>query len=160
MLLSKVNSRTPRLPLPEHELRAAVEDGKIGYATAMGETNTQGGWRENKIKGGILMEVPSGEIVTRGPTVMKGYLNRPEETAEALRGGWFHTGDMGRIEDAVTAYRDALGAPLAPRGAGERPRPARRSGGTRCVRAGRRRRRTCAAARARGGRLPHPTGPH
>ncbi len=36
-----------------------------------------------------------GEIVARGPTVMKGYLNRPEETAEALRGGWFHTGDMG-----------------------------------------------------------------
>jgi acyl-CoA synthetase (AMP-forming)/AMP-acid ligase II len=39
-----------------------------------------------------------GEIVARGPTVMKGYLNRPEETAAALRGGWFHTGDMGYFD--------------------------------------------------------------
>ncbi|MEM7774083.1 MAG: AMP-binding protein [Pseudomonadota bacterium] len=40
-----------------------------------------------------------GEIVARGPTVMKGYVNRPEETAEALRGGWFHTGDMGYFDE-------------------------------------------------------------
>ena len=39
-----------------------------------------------------------GEIVIRGHNVMKGYLNRPEATAEALRGGWFHTGDMARID--------------------------------------------------------------
>ena len=44
----------------------AIEDGEIGYVTAMGETNTQGGWRENKVSGGILIEVESGEIVTRG----------------------------------------------------------------------------------------------
>ncbi len=45
-----------------------------------------------------------GEIVTRGPTVMKGYLNRPDETAEALRGGWFHTGDMGRFDSEGLLY--------------------------------------------------------
>ena len=39
-----------------------------------------------------------GEIVARGPNVMKGYLNRPEETAQALRGGWYHTGDLGRAD--------------------------------------------------------------
>jgi len=36
-----------------------------------------------------------GEVVIRGPNVMKGYYKRPQETAEALRGGWFHTGDIG-----------------------------------------------------------------
>jgi long-chain acyl-CoA synthetase len=39
-----------------------------------------------------------GEIVIRGPNVMKGYFGRPQETAEALRGGWFHTGDVGRMD--------------------------------------------------------------
>jgi long-chain acyl-CoA synthetase len=40
-----------------------------------------------------------GEIVARGPNVMQGYLNRPVETAEALRGGWYHTGDLGRVDE-------------------------------------------------------------
>jgi long-chain acyl-CoA synthetase len=39
-----------------------------------------------------------GEVVARGPNVMKGYYGRPAETAEALRGGWFHTGDIGVID--------------------------------------------------------------
>jgi acyl-CoA synthetase (AMP-forming)/AMP-acid ligase II len=42
-----------------------------------------------------------GEVVVRGPNVMKGYWNRPEATAEAIRNGWFHTGDI--------ATRDADG---------------------------------------------------
>ena len=47
-------------------------------------------------------EVPIGEIgeiVARGEAVMTGYWNRPEETAEALRGGWMHTGDVGRMDE-------------------------------------------------------------
>ncbi len=39
-----------------------------------------------------------GEVLTRGPHVMQGYWNRPEVTADALRGGWFHTGDMGYLD--------------------------------------------------------------
>jgi long-chain acyl-CoA synthetase len=40
-----------------------------------------------------------GEIVVRGPNVMKGYWNRPQETEEAFRNGWFHTGDLGKIDE-------------------------------------------------------------
>ena len=40
-----------------------------------------------------------GEVVVRGPNVMRGYLGRPDETADVLRGGWLHTGDVGRFDD-------------------------------------------------------------
>ncbi|MDQ6777920.1 MAG: long-chain fatty acid--CoA ligase [Actinomycetota bacterium] len=40
-----------------------------------------------------------GEIVVRGHNVMKGYWNRPEATAEAIREGWFHTGDMAKVDE-------------------------------------------------------------
>jgi long-chain acyl-CoA synthetase len=40
-----------------------------------------------------------GEVVVRGPNVMRGYLRRPEESGLVLRGGWLHTGDVGQFDD-------------------------------------------------------------
>lgn len=40
----------------------------------------------------------AGELLIRGPQVMQGYHNQPEETEEALRGGWLHTGDIARMD--------------------------------------------------------------
>jgi long-chain acyl-CoA synthetase len=40
-----------------------------------------------------------GEIIIRGHNIMKGYYKRPEATAAAIRGGWFHSGDIGRFDE-------------------------------------------------------------
>ncbi len=68
----KIGSVGPAIP--EVELRILDEEGK---ALPVGQV---------------------GEIVARGPNVMKGYFNRPEETAAVLRDGWYHTGDLGRVD--------------------------------------------------------------
>lgn len=45
-----------------------------------------------------------GQVLARGPMVMKGYWNLPELTEAALRGGWMHTGDAGTMDDAGFLY--------------------------------------------------------
>jgi long-chain acyl-CoA synthetase len=48
-------------------------------------------------------EMPRGEIgelAVRGPTVMRGYWNRPEQTAEVVRDGWYYSGDLGYMDNA------------------------------------------------------------
>jgi len=61
-----------------------VEPGRVGTAIS-----------------GIEMKLgENDEIVVRGPNVFQGYWNRPQETAKALRDGWFHTGDQGEVDAA------------------------------------------------------------
>ena len=45
-----------------------------------------------------------GEIIARGPQLMRGYWNLPDESAEALKGGWMHTGDAGVMDDEGYIY--------------------------------------------------------
>jgi len=52
-------------------------------------------------------DVPTGEIgeiVVRGPNVMKGYIGQPQQTEAVLQGDWLHTGDMGKIDENGTLY--------------------------------------------------------
>ena len=54
-----------------------------------------------------MNDVPQGEvgeIVYRGPLVMRGYWNKPEETAAAFEGGWFHSGDLVRADEDGYMY--------------------------------------------------------
>jgi len=60
-------------------------------------------------------DVPSGrvgEIVVGGPTVMAGFLGRPRETERFLRDGWFHTGDLGHLDQEGFLHFDGRSLPI------------------------------------------------
>ena len=82
----------------------------------------------------------AGEVLIAGPNVMRGYLNRPEETAKTVVDGWLHTGDIGRLDEdgylvLVDRAKDMIirgGENIYPEGdRGRRLRVARRRGGRR-----------------------------
>ena len=64
-------------------------------------------WMEIKVVGEDDNELPQGqvgEIVIRGWVVMEGYYKDPEATAEVIRNGWFHSGDLGRFDEEGFLY--------------------------------------------------------
>ena len=50
-------------------------------------------------RGELVTDGSPGEVVVKGPTVMRGYLNRPDDTAKAIIDGWLHTGDIGSLDE-------------------------------------------------------------
>jgi len=86
---------------PEYHTREAVEAGRAraaGRSVPTCEIRVVGTDDHEVARGTV------GEIVIRGPVVMKGYWKNPELTREVLRGGWLHTGDAGYMDAAGFIY--------------------------------------------------------
>ena len=113
-------------PIPQDLLSRALEIFGCSFIQGYGLTETTGAVTllaaEDHVRGGERLrscgqpmeniatrvvdaagaECPTGEVgevIIRGPTVMKGYWNRPEATSESIRNGWFHSGDAGYLDE-------------------------------------------------------------
>jgi long-chain acyl-CoA synthetase len=84
---------TETSPFASYNHEWALRPGSVGTPIEMVEMRVVDAEDQDEAPG------EWGEIVIRGPNVMLGYWNRPEETAAALRGGWFHTGDIGYLDE-------------------------------------------------------------
>jgi fatty-acyl-CoA synthase len=78
-------------------------DGSIGQEYFLVESQLQ------DLDGNAVAAGELGEICVRGPSLMTGYYGQPEQTAEAMRGGWLHTGDLATQDERGYYYfRDRL----------------------------------------------------
>lgn len=53
---------------------------------------------------GVEVRIEDGEVIAKGPNVMKGYLNQPDKTMDVVRDGWFYTGDLGTLDSEGYLY--------------------------------------------------------
>ncbi len=86
------------------EHREALASGNYDRLKAAGRPVTGVDMRIVDADGGEVAPGGAGEVAVRGPNVAAGYHNRPEETAAAFRNGWFHTGDIGRMDEEGFMY--------------------------------------------------------
>ena len=77
--------------------KAQIRDGPSGSAPSVRRQSVVS-LRITDVSGNVLPLGQAGEIEVKGATVMLGYWNNPEADAEALRGGWLRTGDIGRLD--------------------------------------------------------------
>jgi len=91
---------TLTLPEDSHELTSTTV-GQPKWAGVAGVAELAGALTEYRAvdptNGSFLPEGSEGELVSRGPTNMLGFWNKPEQTAGALRDGWVYSGDLGRV---------------------------------------------------------------
>lgn len=78
---------------------AALESGDYEILKAAGRPLVGIDMRIVDDDGNDVPTGADGEVVVRGPNVTVGYLNRPEENERAFRDGWFHTGDIGKMDE-------------------------------------------------------------
>ncbi|MEM8985097.1 MAG: long-chain-fatty-acid--CoA ligase [Pseudomonadota bacterium] len=91
------------LPPEDHSPQAGNRLKSAGFAGAGVEV------RVVDPSGEVCATEQSGEIIIRSPTLMSGYWKKPEETAAVIKDGWFHTGDIGFLdEDGYVFLRDRL----------------------------------------------------
>jgi len=90
------------LGMTEHE--QAVRNGDLALLKSVGRPLPGVDMRIIDESGRPLPVGTPGEVAVRAPNVAKGYLKRPEATAEAFRDGWFRTGDIGRVDERGYLY--------------------------------------------------------
>jgi O-succinylbenzoate-CoA ligase len=93
---TETNSIVAMLSASDHRRALAGRPDLLG-ACGRAAFNTQLRVIDNE--GANLPPGEAGEIVARGPQIMQGYWNNPGATAETLRDGWLHTGDVGQIDE-------------------------------------------------------------
>lgn len=97
--LGEVTGNITVLPREDHSLDDdAMPVGSCGYARTGMEIAIK------DAEGNRLPAGAQGEICVRGPAVFAGYHDNPDANAKALKDGWFHTGDLGRLDDKGFLY--------------------------------------------------------
>ena len=93
--------------MPRAQLAAAIERGDDARLGSVGVAQTGIEIRIGDARDNALPATEVGEVLVRGPTVMRGYWKNPEASAAALAGGWLHTGDGGCLDrDGFLTLKD------------------------------------------------------